>query len=158
MRWVHQWLLQMEAYLETQCLTSNEWIHFAQTFLKDHAWDWWMAQKQKTSNLLEILTWEKFKLHLNEIFMPHHYRQDGTLGVHSRGWSKSFGPSCIRVYHKTNFYSLQKGINKEVGFFAHVEAFGLKINLPRERYFKYMSKVDHQNAWRSMVLCATMVN
>jgi hypothetical protein len=25
-----------------------------------------MAQKQKTSNLLEILTWEKFKLHLNE--------------------------------------------------------------------------------------------
>jgi hypothetical protein len=63
-----------------------------------------------------------------------------------------------KFYHKTNSYSLQKGINKEVGFFAQVEAFGLKINLPRERYFKYMSKVDHQNAWRSMVLCATMVN
>jgi hypothetical protein len=48
-------------YMETQCLeTDKEWIHFTQTLLKEHTWEWWMSQKQKTPNLLESLTWEEF--------------------------------------------------------------------------------------------------
>jgi hypothetical protein len=70
---IHQWLLQVEAYWETWCFTSNkEQIHFTHTILKENSWDWWIIQKQKTSNLFEVLIKKKFKLQLNEIFMMHY--------------------------------------------------------------------------------------
>jgi hypothetical protein len=48
--------------METQCLKTNkERIHFAQTLLKEHVWEWWMYQKQEIPNLLETLTWEELK-------------------------------------------------------------------------------------------------
>jgi hypothetical protein len=31
-----------------------------------------MSYKQKTPNMLNVLTWEEFKLQLNEKFMPYH--------------------------------------------------------------------------------------
>jgi hypothetical protein len=31
-----------------------------------------MSYKQETPNMLNIFTWEEFKLWLNEKFMPHH--------------------------------------------------------------------------------------
>jgi hypothetical protein len=53
---MHQWLLQVEAYLETWCFASNkEQIHFTHIILKENVWDWWIVQKQKTSNLFEVL-------------------------------------------------------------------------------------------------------
>ncbi len=62
-KWVWLWLHQVEAHMETQCLETNkEQIHFAQTLLKEHAWEWWMSQKQKTFDLFETLTWEELKL------------------------------------------------------------------------------------------------
>jgi hypothetical protein len=40
------WLHQVEAYLKTHHFElDKEWIHFAQTLLKEHMWDWWMFQK-----------------------------------------------------------------------------------------------------------------
>jgi len=62
-KWVWSWLHEVEAHMETHCFKINkERIHFAQTLLKEHAWEWWMSQKQKTPNLLETFTWEEFKL------------------------------------------------------------------------------------------------
>jgi hypothetical protein len=43
---VQPWLHQVEVYMETQHLKNNkELIHYAQTLLKEHAWEWWMPQK-----------------------------------------------------------------------------------------------------------------
>jgi hypothetical protein len=70
---IHQRLLQVEAYWETWSFTSNkEQIHFTDTILKENAWDWWTIEKQKTSNLFEVLIKKIFKLQLNEIFMMHY--------------------------------------------------------------------------------------
>jgi hypothetical protein len=45
-KWVQPWLHQVEMYMETQCFeTDKERIHFVQTLLKEHTWEWWMSQK-----------------------------------------------------------------------------------------------------------------
>ncbi len=62
-KWVWSWLHEVEAHVKTQCLKiDKERIHFAQTLLKEHAWEWWMSQKQETTDPLETFTWEEFKL------------------------------------------------------------------------------------------------
>ncbi len=64
-KWVQLWLHKVEAYTETQRLKINKkHIHFVQTWLKEHAWEWWMSQKQETPDLLEAFTTEEFKLWL----------------------------------------------------------------------------------------------
>ncbi len=69
---VQPWLHQIEAYKETYCLETNkEQIHFVQT-LKKYTWEWWMLQKEETSNLFKMLTWGDFKLWLDGKFIPHH--------------------------------------------------------------------------------------
>jgi hypothetical protein len=70
--------------METQCLEINKKrIHFVQTLLKEHEWEWWMSKKQETSDLLETFTKEEFKLQLDKRFMLHHLVLEwhGTLGV-----------------------------------------------------------------------------
>jgi len=48
-KWVKSWLHQMEPSMETQHLkTDKEWIHFAQTLLKEHVWEWWLSQARDT--------------------------------------------------------------------------------------------------------------
>jgi hypothetical protein len=43
---VQPWLHEMEVYLEIQHLKlDKERIQFAQTFFKEHAWDYWMCQQ-----------------------------------------------------------------------------------------------------------------
>jgi hypothetical protein len=43
---VRPWLRQVEAYPETQRFElDKEPMHFAQTLLKEHKWDWWIFQK-----------------------------------------------------------------------------------------------------------------
>ncbi len=45
-KWMQLWLHQVGAYMETQCFeTDKERIHFGQTLLKEHVWEWWMSQK-----------------------------------------------------------------------------------------------------------------
>jgi hypothetical protein len=57
---------KVKAYMETQHLKiDKEQIHFTQTLLKEHVWEWWMSQKQKTLDLFETLTREEFKLWLD---------------------------------------------------------------------------------------------
>jgi hypothetical protein len=42
-KWMRLWLHQVKAYMETQQLEINkEWVHFIQTLLKEHAWEWQM--------------------------------------------------------------------------------------------------------------------
>jgi hypothetical protein len=56
-KWVWSWLHEVKAHMETQCFKiDKEQIHFAQTLLKEHAWEWWMPQKQETFDLLETFT------------------------------------------------------------------------------------------------------
>ncbi len=67
MKWVQQWLFQVEAYLETQHFDlDNDQIHFVQTLFKKH------RLVDETPNLLEVFTWEEFKPHLNKRFASHH--------------------------------------------------------------------------------------
>jgi hypothetical protein len=41
---VQPWLHQIKAYMETQHFKTNkERIHFAQTLLQEHTWEWWMS-------------------------------------------------------------------------------------------------------------------
>jgi hypothetical protein len=62
-KWVWSWLHQIEVYVEMQHLEiDKKWIHFIQTMLKEHTWEWWMFHNRETFNLLETLTWEEFKL------------------------------------------------------------------------------------------------
>jgi hypothetical protein len=65
--------------METQHFKiDKEQIHFAQTLLKVHMWEWWMSQKQETSDLLETIIREEFKLWLDKRFTSHHFMfQDG---------------------------------------------------------------------------------
>jgi len=41
---VRMWLHHVEVYMETQHFKiDKEQIHFIQTLLKEHTWEWWMS-------------------------------------------------------------------------------------------------------------------
>jgi hypothetical protein len=43
-KWVRLWLHQVEVYMEIQHFKiDEERIHFVQTLLKEHTWEWWMS-------------------------------------------------------------------------------------------------------------------
>jgi hypothetical protein len=75
--------------METQHFKTNrERIHFTQTMLKEHPWEWWMSQKQETPELLETLSWEEFKLWLDGRFMSQKLgalKWVGVIGSHPKG-------------------------------------------------------------------------
>ncbi len=69
---VRQWVFQVEAYFESQVINMNiDQLRLAQSLLKDHVLEWWMAQKDAKPNLMGSLPWSTFKAKLNERFTPH---------------------------------------------------------------------------------------
>jgi hypothetical protein len=62
----------VEAYFESQAInTDMDWLRLAQSFLRGHTLEWWMAQKDVEPNLMGNLPWSAFKAKLNENFNPH---------------------------------------------------------------------------------------
>ncbi len=85
-KWVWSWLHELEAHLETQCFKiDKEWIHFAQTLLKEHTWDGGCPKSRRHPTYFKPSHGKSSSCNWMEGSCCTNWGWDGVFGIHPRG-------------------------------------------------------------------------
>jgi hypothetical protein len=106
----------VEAYFESRMINTDvDWLRLVQSLLKDHALEWWMAQKDVEPNLMGNLPWSTFKAKLNERFTPHNHilKVGQELLSFQQTWSN--GKVCLDLCIITQHHS-NEGVHTKMWF------------------------------------------